>query len=116
MSSIHDRLPMHPLEFEILIALKSGVTHAYAIVQQIESRQPAWTKIQPTNMYRRVWRLEADGLVETAPQPEGETDTRRKYFAITELGELVAAAEAQRLRDLLRTAIHAGIVAEEGAS
>ncbi len=112
-STAESHLPLHPLEFEILLTLKPGTTHAYSVVQAIEARQPAWSRIQPTNMYRRIWRLEASGLLEAVEAPADETDTRRKYFAITPLGELVAAAEASRLKSLLRTAQEAGVLAEE---
>ena len=106
-------LPLHPLEFEILLTLKRGSSHAYAVVRDIAERQPEWNRVQPTNMYRRVWRLEKAGLLEAIEAPADEADARRNYFAITPLGEQVAAAEAERLRGLLRTALDAGVLAEE---
>ena len=113
MSTPEDHLPLHPLEFEILLTLNQGIAHTYAVVQAIEARQPEWNRIQPTNMYRRIWRLEAADLLETVEAPADETDPRRKYFAITPLGQLVAAAEASRLRSLLQVAFEAGVTAEE---
>ena len=110
-----DHLPLHPLEFEILLGLKAGRAHAYALVREIEARQPEWSKIQPTNMYRRIWRLESSGLVRAVEPPGEETDGRRKYFEITDLGGRVATAEAGRLRALLDTALQAGVLAEGGA-
>ncbi len=112
-TTAHSFLPLHALEFQTLLSLSAGSAHAYAIVQAIEKRQPAWSPVQPTNMYRRIWRLAADGLIEQIEAPPNVTDPRRKYFAITELGSQVAAAEAARLRSLLRHAEEAGIVARE---
>ena len=106
-------LPLHPLEFEVLLSLKAGPTHAYAVVRDIESRQPSWSNIQPTNMYRRIWRLEADGLVESVSAPAEEQDGRRKYFRVTPLGERVAVAEASRLQQLLGAAAAAGVTPRE---
>ena len=111
-SSPESHLPLHPLELEVLLVLKKGVSHTYAVVQDIEDRQPDWSRIQPTNMYRRVWRLEEAGLVKAVEAPPEETDRRRNYFAITPLGEAVAAAEAERLRRLLGRALEAGVVLE----
>ena len=103
-------LPLHPLEFQVLLSLAEGVTHAYDVVQRIEARQPEWNQILPTNLYRRIWRLASGGLLE-----EVEIDVRaegraRKYFAITRLGRRVAQAEAYRLRGLLLQAEQAGVL------
>jgi DNA-binding PadR family transcriptional regulator len=111
-------LPLHPLEFQILLTLaEESARHAYAIVRSIEERQPSWSQILPTNLYRRIWRLAAEGLVEETavdPEPGGR---RRKYFAITDLGRAVARAEAARLRRLLSEAERAGVTTSgEGAA
>ena len=99
-------LPLHPLEFQILLALAAGQAHAYAVVRDIEERQPAWSRIHPTNLYRRLWRLESQGLVAmTREDADG-----RKHFAITALGRRVAVAEATRLRSLLGEAVAAGVL------
>ena len=112
-STPESHLPLHPLEFEILLTLKRGASHAYAVVRDIEKRQPEWSRLQPTNMYRRIWRLESSGLLSSIEAPADETDSRRNYFAITPLGEQVAAAEATRLIGLLRAAREAGVLAED---
>ena len=63
-SAPEQHLPLHPLEFQILLSLSEGVTHAYEIVRSIEARQPDWSQILPTNLYRRIWRLADADLVE----------------------------------------------------
>jgi DNA-binding PadR family transcriptional regulator len=103
-------LPLHPLEFQILLTLVEGSAHAYAIVRSIEERQPEWSRILPTNLYRRIWRLEAGGLLVELEHETRSSERRRKYFGITDLGRRVAAAEAARLRDLLQEAGAAGVV------
>ncbi len=103
-------LPLHPLEFQVLLSLAEGVTHAYDVVQRIEARQPEWSKILPTNLYRRIWRLASAGLLEEVEPTEPEEERRRKYFAITAMGHRVAQAEADRLRSLLREAAQAGVL------
>jgi DNA-binding PadR family transcriptional regulator len=102
-----EHLPLHPLEFQILLALVEGESHAYAVVRAIEERQPSWSRIHPTNLYRRIWRLESKGLIELSRGPG--PDDSRKHFAITPLGRRVAAAETVRLRALLAEAARVGI-------
>ncbi len=103
-------LPLHPLEFQVLLSLAEGVTHAYDVVQRIEARQPEWNQILPTNLYRRIWRLTSAGLLEEVEIDVSADDRPRKYFAITTLGRRVAEAEANRLRGLLVQAEQAGVL------
>ena len=103
-----DYLPLHPLEFQILLVLMGGEAHAYHIVRQVETNQPAWNRILPTNLYRRIWRLAGLAIIEEVPGNEA-TERRRKHFAITALGREAVAAEAARLRGLLLEAEGAGV-------
>ncbi len=109
-------LPLHPLEFQVLLSLAEGVTHAYDVVQRIEARQPEWNQILPTNLYRRIWRLASAGLLEEVEIDASAEERRRKYFAITLLGHRVAQAEATRLRSLLLQAEQAGVLPAGGGS
>ena len=104
-----DFLPLHPLEFQILLVLMDGVAHAYHNVRQVEARQPTWNPIFPTNLYRRIWRLAELLLIEEVPG-DGRSERPRKHFAITALGKQVVAAEAERLRSLLSEAEAVGVV------
>ncbi len=108
-SHLGEYLPLHPLEFQVLLALMNGVAHAYHIVRQVETRQPAWNRILPTNLYRRIWRLAGLALIEEV-QGDGDTERPRTHFAITALGRQVAAAEADRLRGLLLEAETVGVI------
>jgi DNA-binding PadR family transcriptional regulator len=103
-------LPLHPLELQVLLLLTDGPKHAYRIVGGVEARQPEWSQILPTNLYRRIWRLAAAGLIEETEPAGPEEARKRRYFAITPLGRAVAAAEAGRLRTLLTEAAASGVV------
>ena len=107
-------LPLNPLEFQVLLSLADGVTHAYDIVRSIEARQPEWNQILPTNLYRRIWRLASAGLLEEVTVDASAEKRRRKYFAITALGRRVALAEATRLRGLLLQAEQVGVIPTGG--
>ena len=104
-------LPLHPLEFRILLVLLDGPAHGYRIVKEIETREKELSSIYPGNLYRRIRDLLAKGLLEEAAPPTGlDADPRRKYFAPTSLGEAVAKAEGQRLQTLVREARALGVI------
>jgi DNA-binding PadR family transcriptional regulator len=108
-------LPLHPLEFRILLILLGGPSHGYAIVQEIEERETELRSIYPANLYRRIRDLLAKGLLENAPPPDAEAaDPRRRYFRVTELGRAVARAETDRLEGVLAEARDRGLLSTTG--
>lgn len=98
-----DLLPLHPLEFRILLSLLDRPGHGYRIVKAIEEREESRQTIYPANLYRRIRDLLGKGLLEEteAPADEPDPDPRRTYFTLTDFGRDVARAEAERLRDLV---------------
>lgn len=97
-------LPLHPLEFRILLVLLDGASHGYRIVKEIEARE-AGERIWPANLYRRIRDLLAKGLVEEALPPRADSaDPRRSYVRVSALGRRVARAEARRLEELVADA------------
>lgn len=103
MSRARNHLPLHPLEFRVLLALLDGPSYGMRIVELIEAREGHRTKLYPANLYRRIRDLMSDGLIEDAPAPPN-ADPRRSYLRLTPLGRAVARAEARRLRDLVADA------------
>ena len=104
-------LPLHPLEFRVLLVLQDGPAHGYRIVKEIEARETEIPSIYPGNLYRRIRDLLAKGLLEEVPAPPGvEADARRKYFGPTPLGAAVAKAEGRRLEALVREARVLGVI------
>lgn len=102
-SRVEELLPLHPLDFRILLSLLDGTSYGTRIVEHVEAREGGRKKLYPANLYRRIRGLRAGGLVEEAPPP-AQADPRRSYLRLTELGRRVAAAEAHRLRDLVADA------------
>lgn len=92
-------LPLHPLEFRVLMAVVEGPSFGTAIVDRIEAEETGMT-LYPANLYRRIRDLLADKLLEECQGPEG-ADPRRTYVQLTKLGGAVARAEAERLHALL---------------
>jgi DNA-binding PadR family transcriptional regulator len=102
-SSPKSFLPLKPTDYQILFVLYRRELHGYAVVKSIAERTGGRVRLEPSNLYRRVRRMMQEGLVEEAeerPTPELD-DRRRRYFALTELGRAVLAAEAQRMRELV---------------
>ena len=106
-----DFLPLHPLEFHILVALSGGRRHGYAIVKEIESLSQGTDRLFPANLYRRIRRLKDDGLLRPSGEDVSEGGPPRRYFELTELGREVAALETDRLRSLVELADRAGVSA-----
>lgn len=101
--TIDTLLPLHPEVFRILIVLREGPAHGYALVKELEKDAGRPGRVLPANLYRRMRTLLEQGLIEEAEvavDPD-EDDERRRYFRVTGLGETVARAEAHRLQALL---------------
>ena len=98
-------LPLKPAVFHILLALLDGERHGWALHRELEA-QPDAGRALPGNLYRTLRDLARAGLIEETdrrPDPELD-DERRRYFAVTELGRSVAAAEARRLERMVAAA------------
>ncbi len=95
----NDFIPLRPVEFEILLVLTAGDSHGYGIIKEAEERSEGRTRIETGTLYRALRRLTEAGLVEpsTRRAVSDLDDERRRYFAITEFGNEVAAVEARRL-------------------
>jgi DNA-binding PadR family transcriptional regulator len=96
----HDRLPLTPLSFQILVAVADGPRHGYGIIKEIELASGKPMKSSTGTLYLAIERLEQEGLLEEEPS----RDPRRRYYRLTELGRRTAAAEATRLATLLGVA------------
>lgn len=97
-------LPLHALEFRILLVLLDGPSHGYRIVQAIEAEEGEG-RVWPANLYRRIRDLLARGLIEETEPPRGEPpEPRRTYLRVSTLGRRVARAEARRLASLVADA------------
>jgi len=101
--SVEDLLPLTPLSFEILIALADEPRHGYGIIKEIEARTGKPLKSSTGTLYLAIHRLDEAGLiVESDDAAAGAS--RRRYYRLTELGQEVVAAEAERLALLLGVA------------
>ena len=97
-------LPLRPLDLHVLVALSERDRHGYGIVQTVAERSDKKIRLAPGNLYPVLRRLVQAGLIRDDGERLAEDleHKQRRYYAITDLGRRVAAAEALRLRSLLR--------------
>jgi DNA-binding PadR family transcriptional regulator len=106
LSDPSEFIPLPVATFHILLALRDGEKHGYAIMRTVEELSEGAVKIGPGTMYGSIKRMLSGGLIEESeerPDPEMD-DERRRYYRCTGLGASVCAAEAARLRTLLKNA------------
>ncbi|HKP47479.1 MAG TPA: PadR family transcriptional regulator [Pyrinomonadaceae bacterium] len=105
-TQIETLLPLTPAAFHILLALADGELHGYHIMREVEDRTEGRVRLGPGTMYGSIKRMLADGWIEeTEERPDPKLDDeRRRYYRLTDFGYRVAAAEAERLEHLVRSA------------
>jgi DNA-binding PadR family transcriptional regulator len=88
------------------MTVADGERHGYGIMLDIAERTGGAVRLEAGGLYRSIRRLLADKLVvESTKRPAADADDeRRRYYALTSLGRRVVAAEALRLRALVRDA------------
>jgi DNA-binding PadR family transcriptional regulator len=99
-------LPLTPAAFHILLALIDGERHGYSIMQEVARYTDGSVRLGPTTLYRSIKQMLAAGLIEEVAERPDPTldDERRRYYRLTAFGRQVAAAEMQRLEQLLAVA------------
>jgi DNA-binding PadR family transcriptional regulator len=111
-TDLHKRLPLSTAAFSILLALKGGEKHGYAILREVSQQSEGTQKLLPGTLYNLLKRMLEDGWVEELeerPDPHLD-DERRRYYRLTGMGERIAVLEAQRLAAQVRTALQRGLL------
>jgi DNA-binding PadR family transcriptional regulator len=105
-------IPVTPAAFQVLLALATGHSHGYAVMQFVEQTTAGTVRLGPGTLYRTIGRLLADGLVEETEggDPAAPHDARRRYYRLTPLGRQAAKAEAAQLERLVAAATEAGLL------
>jgi DNA-binding PadR family transcriptional regulator len=97
--------------------LAPGDRHGYGIMQDVGAHTERRVQLEAGSLYRTIRRLASEGLLEeSARRPAADLDDeRRRYYRLTPLGRRVVAAEAARLRRLVRLAEAARLLIPEPA-
>lgn len=91
-------LPLPPFVAYILLLLTQGNRHTYKIYSELRKKLSPMTTLGTTTVYRLIERMVREGLIEESLDRPDEAldDDRRVYFRITEFGQAVLRADAQR--------------------
>ena len=111
-------VPLKSIDFLILLMLaKNGDRHGYGIMQDVSEHTDNSIELEAGSLYRTIRRLQDNGLLEeSSRRPAADLDDeRRRYYRLTSFGKRVVAAEAARLRRLVRIAESARLLAPQGA-
>jgi DNA-binding PadR family transcriptional regulator len=86
--------------------LTAGERHGYGIRQDVAAHTDGAMLLEVGSLYRSLRRLLDEELVEeSGRRPAAELDDdRRRYYRLTPFGRRVLAAEAIRMRELVRLA------------
>lgn len=99
-------LPLPPQDLQLLLALRDGPLHGYAMMQQVAAQSEGRVRVELGSLYRMLHRLERDGLIEEAEalRDSAAPGRERRCYRTTRLGRAVVAAELERLRNLIELA------------
>lgn len=97
-------MSLTPLTYDVLLALADEPRHGYGIIKEIEARSGPAAAPSTGALYLALQRMEAEGLIDEAPRPRGETDARRRYYRLTTAGRAAAREESARMATLVANA------------
>ncbi len=109
MNSYH-LLPLQEPTLFILLSLRSGEKHGYAILKDVEELSDGRVKLSTGTLYGALYRLLDQGIVEQVISSNGARG--KKTYRLTHAGLEVITAELERMNELLQ--INRKLVREGG--
>ena len=103
-------LPLTHLSYHVLLAIADAPLHGYGIIKEVALRTDGAMELEAGTLYAGIKRMNDEGLLEGAPQPQEGGDSRRRYYRLTTFGRDVLEAESQRLASLLRVAREKNVI------
>ena len=97
---VEDHLPLKPLTYSILLALREGDSYGYGIAKRVGEPAGGGIRLAPSNLYHVLDRLAGMGFIESSHRRD-PNDERRTYYRLTGLGRAVFQAETERLKAVL---------------
>jgi DNA-binding PadR family transcriptional regulator len=99
MPKQYNQLPQ--VAFSILLALSLRPRHGYEIMKQVTDDSAGKIKLGPGALYTSIKQLNEQQLIE---EVEDETDTRRRYYRITDKGRTALRIELDYYEATIRLA------------
>ena len=98
-------LPLPAATFNVLLALRGGDLHGYAIMAEVERLSDGTIRMGPGTLYGTLKRLVDTGLIAESDLPDpASDDERRRYYALSSFGRRVLDAETHRLQSMMARA------------
>ena len=104
MDEARSPIRITPAFFFLMLALAEGSRHGHVMAQEVEERSGGSVRLGPGSLYWSLGRLADAGLIEEVAAPADQTDERRRYYGLTELGRVVLAREAATLEKIVEYA------------
>lgn len=103
MSEPTDFLPLSRSMLHLLLALREGDRHGYAVKKRVEELSNGVVRMGPGTLYATIHRGEEQGFIAETDQraPLGEDQSQRRYYSLTALGAQVLVAEVDRIGALM---------------
>ena len=99
MSQQHSQLPQ--VAFSILLALSLKPRHGYEVMKQVGEDSNGKIKLGPGALYTSIKQLHEQGLIE---EVTNDSDSRRRYYRLTDSGRERLGAELKYYQDVLHVA------------
>ncbi len=97
-------LPLtHPI-YHILLVLAAGERHGYGLRRAIVASTEGRMRVGSGSLYRSLDVMLTAGFIDETRGTIDDTPTPRRLFRLTDLGELIARAETERLVQLVALA------------
>jgi DNA-binding PadR family transcriptional regulator len=96
-------LPLTHLTYHIMLTVRREPLHGYAISKAVAELSQGRVAPGTGTFYSALRRMMEEGMLEEVDQPHGVdgNDSRRRFYALTDLGRAVLDAERARLQALL---------------
>ncbi len=103
MSEPRDFLPLSRSMLHLLLALREGDRHGYAVKKRVEELSKGVVRMGPGTLYATIQRGEEQKFIAETDQraPLGEDQSQRRYYSLTALGTQVLVAEVERIGSLM---------------
>ncbi len=105
--------PQSPHVFHILLALRDGPSHGYAIIGAVEDQSGGRLKLSTGTLYSALKRLLVQGWIRETSAPG--SDQRRRAYSLTPAGRSQLVAETARMELMLNAAAAGPTPQGEGA-
>lgn len=92
-------LPLQEPTLYILLSLRSGEKHGYAILKEVADLSQGRLILSTGTLYGALYRLLDQGIVEQLTDPDGKRG--KKTYRLTHSGLEVIDAEMDRMKQLL---------------